>query len=158
MAECVMGSRKIKKTDLPFGIQVVLEGKFKKHSNKFSVKYIFPPQLPPQKTYIHDFVNEDRVSYKDKKMLVLSEPTFEQCQYVSQLLQKTYSPELRSIAALVIIGGVEMKVESISQMAEVVNGLKNFVDVFVMPSSNADRRKLYPLQPYNGNFFAKSKN
>ena len=27
------------------------------------------------------------------------------------------------------------------------------LDVFMMPSSNLDRRRLFPLQPYNGNFF-----
>ncbi len=50
-----------------------------------------------------------------------------------------------------------MKIESIHSMANIVDNLKNIVDVFVMPSSNIDRRKMYPLQPYNGNFFSKSK-
>jgi DNA polymerase II small subunit/DNA polymerase delta subunit B len=63
---------------------------------------------------------------------------------------------MRSIAAVVIIGAVEMQVESIRRMAEVVEEMKDSVDVFLMPSSNADRRRMFPLQPYNGNFFPRT--
>lgn len=41
-------------------------------------------------------------------------------------------------------------------MAGILKDLKNMIDVFIMPTSNQDRRKMYPLQPYNGNFFAES--
>jgi DNA polymerase II small subunit/DNA polymerase delta subunit B len=49
-----------------------------------------------------------------------------------------------------------MKMESINNMAEVLDNIKLSLDVFIMPSSNIDRRKIYPLQPFNGNFFSKS--
>ncbi len=41
-------------------------------------------------------------------------------------------------------------------MAAVLKSMKDMIDVFIMPSSNHDRRKMYPLQPFNGNFFAES--
>jgi hypothetical protein len=86
----------------------------------------------------------------------MSEPSPQQCQTVAQQLQASYSEELRSITAVVVIGGMDLQVESISRMAAMVETLKHSVDVFIMPSSNADRRRMFPLQPYNGNFFAKS--
>ncbi len=43
-------------------------------------------------------------------------------------------------------------------MASLINRMKNIIDVFIMPSSNLDRRRMFPLQPYNGSFFPESKN
>lgn len=86
----------------------------------------------------------------------MSEPSPQQCQTVTHQLQAGYSDQLRSITAVVVIGGMDLQVESISRMAAMVQTLKQSVDVFIMPSSNADRRRMFPLQPYNGNFFAKS--
>ena len=42
------------------------------------VKNIFLPSLAPQKSFKTDFVNSDGVSYTDKKMLIVSEPSFDQ--------------------------------------------------------------------------------
>lgn len=67
-----MGDRMVVATDLPFGVQVVLEGKFKKHSNKFAARLIYLPELPRQSTYMKDYVNREGVSLRDKKMLILS--------------------------------------------------------------------------------------
>lgn len=72
LVDCVMGDRKAVATDLPFGVQVVLEGKFKKHSNKFAARHIYLPDLPPQATFMRDYVNREGVALRDKKMLVLS--------------------------------------------------------------------------------------
>lgn len=156
LVDCVMGDRKVVATDLPFGVQVVLEGKFKKHSNKFAARHIYLPELPRQSEFFRDFVNREGVSLRDKKMLIMSEPTFEQCFSLAELLSKSYSEEIRSITAVVIIGGMELKIDSINEMASVLRRLKSTVDVFIMPSSTLDRRRLYPLQPYNGNFFTES--
>lgn len=52
---------------------------------------------------------------------------------------------------------MDLQVESIGRMAAMLESLKESVDVFIMPSTNPDRRRMFPLQPYNGNFFAKSK-
>lgn len=41
-------------------------------------------------------------------------------------------------------------------MATFISELKDSIDVFIMPSSNDDRRKLFPLQPLSGIFFPKS--
>jgi hypothetical protein len=67
-----MGTKKVKPTDLPFGVQVVLEGRFKKHSNRFAVRHIYLPSLAPQSGFISDYVNLEGVSYNDKKMLIMS--------------------------------------------------------------------------------------
>ena len=156
LADCSMGNRKVVATDLPFGVQVVLKGTFKKHSNKFLARKIYLPELPKQNEFMRNFLNREGVSLRDKKMLVLSEPTFEQCFSLAELLSKSYSEEIRSITAVVIIGGMELKIDSINEMSSVLKQLKSTVDVFVMPSSTLDRRRLYPLQPYNGNFFPES--
>lgn len=41
-------------------------------------------------------------------------------------------------------------------MAAFITELKDSIDIFIMPSSNADRRRLYPLQPLSGIYFPKS--
>jgi len=41
-------------------------------------------------------------------------------------------------------------------MANFITELKDSIDIFIMPSSNADRRKLFPQQPLSGLFFPKS--
>jgi hypothetical protein len=89
-------------------------------------------------------------------VLVLSEPTVEQIMHVSQQLRMGFSEEVLSITALVVVGGMQMQVEGIRQMTQMVEALRQSIDVFVMPSSNADRRRMFPLQQYNGNFFPQS--
>lgn len=76
--------------------------------------------------------------------------------HVSQQLRMGFSEEALSITALVIIGGMQMQVEAIRQMTQMVEALRQCIDVFMMPSSNADRRRIFPLQQYNGNFFPQS--
>ncbi len=49
-----------------------------------------------------------------------------------------------------------MKLEDIERFASIVEDLKDMIDVFIMPSSNYERQKLFPLRPFNGLFFAKS--
>ena len=41
-------------------------------------------------------------------------------------------------------------------MGEFIEEMKNFIDVFLMPSSSESRKRLFPLQPYNGLYFIKS--
>ncbi len=58
-----------------------------------------------------------------------------------------------NICAVVIIGGMSMIVEAITQMSEFVKSIQDTVDVFIMPSSGIDRKKLFPLRPYSEFFF-----
>ena len=135
---------------------MVLEGRFKKHSNRFSARHLYLPSLAPQHAIRPNYITKNGVSLSGKQILIMSEPSHQQCHTVTQHLQASYSDQLRFITAVVLIGGMDLQVESINRMASMVEILKYSVDVFIMPSSNADRRRMFPLQPYNGNFFAKS--
>lgn len=44
--------------DLPYGVYVILEGRFHKLSNKFYVKNVILPTIAPQAKYEMNFVNE----------------------------------------------------------------------------------------------------
>ena len=89
-------------------------------------------------------------------MLVLSEPSIEQLEILHSHLNCSFSPELLSIMGVVIIGGFEMNPTTIRRFSEVIDELKDTIDVFVMPSSNKERQELFPLQPFNGIYFPKS--
>ena len=41
-------------------------------------------------------------------------------------------------------------------MGKLVSEIKEFIDVFLMPSSNAERQRLFPLKPYSNLFFIDS--
>jgi len=64
----------IKNSDMPYGIYVIIEGKFKRLLNIFQVKNIFLPTLAPQKSFFKDYVSQDGVSFSNKQILVMSEP------------------------------------------------------------------------------------
>jgi hypothetical protein len=146
---------KIKHTDLPNGICLILVGKYKKHDNIFNVKQAIIPELPPQLLFNANFTNSDGVSFKEKKVLVVSEPTFDVCSKITMILG-TCCHESANICALVIIGGMKMKTEEIAQMGKFIEEVKNYIDVFIMPSSGQERHNLFPLRPYNGLYFLKS--
>ena len=62
-------------------------------------------------------------------------------------------PESLSITALVIIGGIRMTPEEISWMGLFLEEVKDRIDVFLMPSSDSERSRLFPLKPYSDLFF-----
>jgi len=63
-----MLNRKIKMGDLPYGISMMVEGKFYKQSNRFYVKNMIPPCLAIQHKYENNTHNQ---SYQ-RKMIILS--------------------------------------------------------------------------------------
>lgn len=87
----------------------MIEGRYKKYSNRFFVNQIFLPTLAPQSKFNCNFVNEDGVSLNDKKILVASEPTIERLIEIKQILKNTFSKSIRSIVGLIVVGGLEMK-------------------------------------------------
>lgn len=81
-----MGGKHLSVCDLPYGVNVILEGKFNKLSNKFHVKNVIAPHIAPQHKFQQNFVNKDGVQYKDKQMLVISEPSLDQLLFVKTML------------------------------------------------------------------------
>lgn len=46
-----MGGKHLSVCDLPYGVNVILEGKFNKLSNKFHVKTVITPNMAPQHSF-----------------------------------------------------------------------------------------------------------
>jgi hypothetical protein len=91
LVDCTVGQLKLRVGDFPNGVYVVLEGKFKKHSNRFAVRHLFLPSLAPQPALRHNFTTREGVSLRGKQLLVLSEPLSQQCLAVAQQLRMTFS-------------------------------------------------------------------
>lgn len=60
------------------------------------------------------------------------------------------------ITALVLVGGFKMTTEDIAWMNKFLIEMKEYIDVFLQPSSGTERNRCFPLRPYNELFFLKN--